>query len=54
MNSTMKILIIVLCFSLCAGGALMSVGDTPGEERTKAKVLPVSNPQPKRIIRIWA
>ena len=54
MSSATKILIIVLCLSVCAGGALMSVGETPTDNCTKTKVVPVNNPQPKRMIRIWA
>jgi hypothetical protein len=54
MSSATKILIIVLCLSVCAGGALISVGGTPGDDCTKTKVVPVNNPQPKRVICIWA
>ena len=54
MSSTTKILIIVLCLSVCAAGVLMSVGETLGNDGTKTKVVPVNNPQPKQTIRILA
>jgi len=48
MKGSTKILTVLLCACLCAGGAIFSMKDNAKDSRPKTKVVPVNNHQSKR------
>jgi hypothetical protein len=54
MSRSSKFLVIVLCLSACACGALISVGEVAKDDRAKTNVVPVNNLKPDRASQIWA
>jgi hypothetical protein len=53
MKGAMKILIVLICTSLCIGGGMFSLKPTGKEDRAKTKVVPVNNRAKPPAIRIW-
>jgi hypothetical protein len=50
MNRTAKILTVLVCFSLCAAGAVFSPKDSAKGGESKTQMVPINNHQPQRGI----
>jgi hypothetical protein len=50
MNRSAKILTLLLCFSLCAAGAIFSPKAQTQQSEPKTQIAPVINRQPPRAI----
>jgi hypothetical protein len=50
MNRSAKILTLLLCFSLCAAGAILSAKESAKDGESKTQTVPVLNHQPQRGI----
>jgi len=48
MKRLTKILIVLLCALLCAGGTMLSLKERTNDHRHKTKVVPINNRQSKR------
>ncbi|MFN2541580.1 MAG: hypothetical protein ABR514_05335 [Chthoniobacterales bacterium] len=49
-----KILFLLVCASICTGGAILSVKENAREDRTKTNVVPIDNREPRERLWIWA
>ena len=54
MKSGTKILAILFCLLLCAGGAMLARRESTRRAEPKTQIAPVINRQPKRVVWIWA
>jgi hypothetical protein len=54
MKRAVKILLLLVCASICAGGAILSVREDAREDRTKTNVVPIDNREPHERLWIWA
>ena len=54
MNRVAKILAVLFCVTLCAGGVVLSPIEKGRDAEPELKIVPVTNPQPDRGIWIWA
>ena len=54
MRRATKILIILACALICAGGALLSVKENPKHHRPKSNAVPIDNREPHQGSWLWA
>lgn len=54
MTLATKLLIVLICISLCGGGAIISMRGTSKQNRAKSKVVPINNRAKGRAIWIWS
>jgi len=54
MKRTTKILLVLSCVFLCAGGAVLSVKESAKEDRAKTKVVPINNRTKNQQIWTWS
>jgi hypothetical protein len=54
MKGPIKVLIILLCLSICTGGAMLSVRENAKDVRPKPSAMPIDNREPHHGAWIWA
>jgi hypothetical protein len=54
MKLSTRIAVLLFCFSLCVGGAMLSVKESARDNRPKTEIVPINNRQPQRAVWIWA
>lgn len=54
MNLATKILILFICVSFCAGGAIFAKKESAKEDRGKTKVVPINNHATPNRIWLWS
>jgi len=55
MKTATKVLIVLLCASVCTGGAMLSLKERGANEyRHKTKVVPINNRVKQRSVWIWS
>jgi hypothetical protein len=54
MKGAMKILTLLLCASICAAGAILSLKQTAPDHLPKNNAVPIDNREPQRAVWIWA
>ena len=54
MKNVTKLLIVLFCISVCAGGTVLSVKGSAKDNRAKTNVVPINNRATKNRIWIWS
>jgi hypothetical protein len=54
MKRAAKILILLLCVSICTGGAILSRSENAEDVRSKSNAVPIDNSEPRPRVWIWA
>jgi hypothetical protein len=54
MNLAPRILVLFMCVSLCAGGAMLARKASAKEERSKTKVVPINNRATPNRVWLWS
>ena len=54
MKRVTKILIVLLCLSVCGGAAILSVKQTAPDHLPKSNAVPIDNREPQQSVWIWA